>query len=501
METTAHMGDVHHVVHAAVGDDMRAVRVIDDQLAAVDGAVQQRRRDIIKLSIFVCIANARGGNLRVARLNLLEQEIPSESSTHVSRAADQMAWMAESRRRCQEAVHLRGPILRVASSGLCPVEEHACVTHADVAFQLMDFPQIEIDKPWAVGDFIVAVLCIIAVRQTAVEAEMRPFRIDGTAPRFLLQQHDFAEGVEDLRERPSARHAPIVVATPPRCYGCMDVAVCSAEMEFLLDDWRQFFAIFNGAQRLWRVTTGPCMLQLVVRCSRHHVCTPIFVHGSEIRKVVVRPIVESERVLHVARVVVKTLVTAFFRSGFDTECETFAIVTPAVFMIAHETMAQAVPPKCIPILFIFFADAGRIICPQHFACHMFPWRFWIRDVRQMLFEIWANGHEETFIDIVAFAVGLRNVGDAAVHPSHSRLGGWRAQYRARVGKIPVRMTGYENRRVACLRHDNGGCDAAAVRIVRNAYILHVCKPCDAAVRDSANLAAFCDSVDNQRFAT
>ena len=108
METTAQMDDVHHLVHAAVGDDVRAVRVIDHQLAAVDGAVQQRRRDVMQAAVFIGIADARGGNLRVARLDLLQQEISSEGDAHISRTANEMAWMAESRRRRQETVNLRG---------------------------------------------------------------------------------------------------------------------------------------------------------------------------------------------------------------------------------------------------------------------------------------------------------------------------------------------------------------------------------------------------------
>ena len=100
----------------------------------------------------------------------------------------------------------------------------------------MDFSQIEIDKPRTIRDIVVAILRIVAIRQAAVEAEMRPFRIDGATPRFLLQQHDFAESVEDLRERSPARHAPIIVTTPPRCYGCMDITIRCAEMEFLLND-------------------------------------------------------------------------------------------------------------------------------------------------------------------------------------------------------------------------------------------------------------------------
>ena len=252
---------LHHLVHVAVGDDVRAVRVIDHQLAAVDGAVQQRRRDVVQAAVFIGVADARGGNLRVARLDLLQQEISSEGDAHISRTANEMARMAESHGRRQEAVHLRGPVVGITAAGLCSIEEHACVAHADIAFQIMDFPQIEIDEPWAVGDLVVAVLRVVAVRQTAVEAEMRPFRIDGTAPRLLLQQHDFAEGVEDLRERPAAGHTPIVVATAPRRYACMDIAVRRAEMEFLLDDRRQFLAVFvRSIRRLAAVSarsSGP----------------------------------------------------------------------------------------------------------------------------------------------------------------------------------------------------------------------------------------------------
>ena len=92
---------------------------------------------------------------------------------------------------------------------------------------------------------------------------MRPFGIDGAIPCLLLHEHDFAESVEDLREGARARHAVVVIATAPRRDRRMDVAVCRAEMELVLDDRRQFFGVFHGTQRLWRIATPPSVHQLV----------------------------------------------------------------------------------------------------------------------------------------------------------------------------------------------------------------------------------------------
>ena len=271
--------------------------------------------------------------------------------------------MAERHGRRQEAVRLGGGILRQAGGGRRSAEEHARVAHAEIAFQIMDFPQIEIDEPRTVRELVVVVLRVVAVRQTAVEAEVAAFGIDGAFPRLFLQQHDFAEGVEDLRERPATGHTPIIVATAPRRYACMDIAVRRAEMEFLLDDRRQFLAVFDAPQRFRRVAAGPRGTELVVRRARHHVHAPIFVHRREIREVVVRPVDESKRVLHVARIVVEPLVAAFFRGGQRPERVAFAAVAPAVFMVANEAVAQAVPPERIPVFFVRLAVARRVASP------------------------------------------------------------------------------------------------------------------------------------------
>ena len=171
--------------------------------------------------------------------------------------------MAESDRRRQEAVDAHLQFIRRAAEGLAFLIEHGGAADAEIALLVMDFVQIEIDEPRAVRQTVSAVLRVVSVRQAAVEAEMRPFGIDGPIPGLLLHQHDFAESVENLRERSRARHAIVVIATAPWCDGRMDVAVRRAEMELVLNDRRQFFSVFHGAQRLWRIATPPGVHQLV----------------------------------------------------------------------------------------------------------------------------------------------------------------------------------------------------------------------------------------------
>ena len=261
-DVTSKMLDAHFLRLAAVHDDVRAVVVVHHQLRPFVALVDQRLGCRPQPPARIRVADARHGGLRVAGRQLLDEEVAPHRHPHAA-FADQEARMPESDRRRQEAVDAHFQFIRRAAERLAFLIEHGGAADAEIALLVMDFVQIEIDEPRAVRQAVSAVLRVVSVRQAAVEAEMRPFGIDGSVPGLFLHQHDFAESVEDLREGSRARHAIVVITTAPRRDGRMDVAVRRAEMELVLDDRRQFFGVFHCAQRLWRIATPPGVHQLV----------------------------------------------------------------------------------------------------------------------------------------------------------------------------------------------------------------------------------------------
>ena len=437
-DITSKMLDMHVFRLAAVRDDMRAIVIVNHQLRPLIALIHKSFRCFPQPSARIRITDACHGGLRIAGGQLLNKKIASHRRPCTA-FADQKAWMTKSNRRRQEAVDTCLKFLWRTAERLAFFIKHRGAADTEIAFLIMDFVQIKINEPWTVRQAIRTVLCVISVCQPTVETEMRPFGIDGPIPRLFLHQHDFAISVEDLRERTRAGHAIVVITTAPWCYRCMNIAVRCAEMELLLNDWRQFFSIFNGPQRLWRIATTPCVHQLVVGIARHHVRAPIFVHRSKIREIVVRTIDETKRVLHVSCIVTLPFVTTFSGRGTRAEREALFAITPARLMVGDDAMAHAVTPDIIPILLVRFTVTRAMGAPHSRSRHMLPWRFRIRNIWQRLFKFGRNRDEETFIDIVPLSVRLWNIFNQSVE-LHNLAWIPRATRAAAVGQIPVRMT-------------------------------------------------------------
>ena len=181
---------LHPFLHIAVRRDTSAVLVTDNDLRPLIDAVRQRRARVVDFAVRIDIADGIRAYLRVAFMQLLQHEIAAHRAADAAHA-DEEARMAEGQRRRQEAVHRRvRPFF--ADDFPTAAEEHLMVAHAKIALLVMDLAQIEIHKPRIRRQIVRTILRVVAVRQTAVEAVVRPFGIDGAVPCLLLMEHDFA---------------------------------------------------------------------------------------------------------------------------------------------------------------------------------------------------------------------------------------------------------------------------------------------------------------------
>ncbi len=96
---------------------------------------------------------------------------------------------------------------------------------------------------------------------------VRSFGVHGSFPCVFLVEHDFAEGVERGRKGARAWDSSVEVGSAPRSYRGMDIAVGGAKVEFFLDDWRQFRAVFDCVLGFGGVASCPGVHEIAFRVS------------------------------------------------------------------------------------------------------------------------------------------------------------------------------------------------------------------------------------------
>ncbi len=143
------MGDVEVCFGRTVCDDGCSVLVGDDEVRELERTCHDRLGRVQKLSVFVGVLDCLDIDLRVVGLELLEHEVRPHDRAHV--ASYEVAWVPVCGGCGYKAVDVVVVLLRRVSEADSVLEEHAVVTHSEIAFERMNFPQVEIDEPRVCG--------------------------------------------------------------------------------------------------------------------------------------------------------------------------------------------------------------------------------------------------------------------------------------------------------------------------------------------------------------
>ena len=100
--------------------------------------------------------------------------------------------MAEGDGSGEEAVDGVVDLLGILAEADVPPEEHPRVPHAEVAAEIVESQQVEVDEPRVHVEVVARILAVVAVGEAAVEGMVVALGVDRPVPGGLLEQHDLA---------------------------------------------------------------------------------------------------------------------------------------------------------------------------------------------------------------------------------------------------------------------------------------------------------------------
>ncbi len=326
---------------------------------------------------------------------------------------NQPAHVAVGDGRGQEQIDVVAPLGRLLPLRVQPLQVVVGVAHPVVALQRVDLVQAEGDVEGMGEQVDVGVDPAVAAGfEPGVHPLVGSLGLRRPVDPLVVEQ-DLAVGIEGGGHRAGPGNAGVVVVVAPRGDGGVDVGVGHADAELRLDAPGVVGVELDGLGGLEGVVPRPGAPPLAVGGALHPVGTPVGVHRGEVAVVRVDALQPPQGVLH-PDVPLQHLVAALLRRGLQAQGEAVAVVPPGDLMAVLHDLVQPVGADAAAALVIGLERPRRGDRPDHLLAFLLAQRRRVGDRRQRLLIAGRDGDEDALEEVVAEAVGLGDVAQAAV---------------------------------------------------------------------------------------